>query len=150
MHLEAPSRRALLRRRARARAAKQRKIRALQRLFLACRVIIAIRRWRRKTFEMDPLAVNSQAIEVPLVELKEDSGLEIAICEESDIYEDGDIYEDILNQFQSLLRGMPLEWPQSRAEMMHRALHFAIAEREALSLELTRLRWEVLVVKLLW
>lgn len=150
MHLEAPSRRALLRRRARARAAKKRKIRALQRLFLACRVMIAIRRWRRKTFEVDPFTIKRSNSEATEVQLKEDSGLEIAVYEESDIYEDGDIYEDILNQFQSLLRGMPLEWPQSRAEMMHRALHFAIAEREALSLELTRLRWEVLVVKLLW
>ena len=148
MDREAPSRRALLRRRARARAAKQRKLRALQRLCLACRVMIAIRRWRRNTFKVDPLAIkrsNSAAIEV--LEWKEDSDLEIAI------YEEGDIYEEILNQFQSLSHGMPLEWPQSKREMTHRALHFAIAEREALSLELTRLRWvrwEVLVVKLLW
>ena len=51
---EAPSNRPLMRRRARARAAKHRQIRAVQRLWLTCRVMIAIRRWRRRTFEVDP------------------------------------------------------------------------------------------------
>ena len=78
-----------------------------------------------KPYEVDPLAIKKSSSEAI-----EDSGLEIASYQESDIDEEGDIYEEILHQFQSLLRGMLLEWPQSRREMTHRALHFAIAERE--------------------
>lgn len=151
---EAPSKRTLLRRRARARAAKHRQIRAVQRLCLACRVMIAIRRWRRRTFEVDPYEAFFSTMESMEMKDIEEKKSDAKISEEKshddfEIYGESEVYEELLHQFQLRLRGMPLEWPQSKREMVHRALQFAVAEREALSLELIRLRWEVLVVKLL-
>eukprot|EP00434_Breviolum_minutum_P039578 symbB.v1.2.035149.t1/scaffold4671.1/size36692/2 len=151
---EAPSKRTLLRRRARARAAKHRQIRAVQRLCLACRVMIAIRRWRRRTFEVDPYEAFFSTMESMEMKEIEEKKSDAKISEEKshddfEIYGESEVYEELLHQFQLRLRGMPLEWPQSKREMVHRALQFAVAEREALSLELIRLRWEVLVVKLL-
>ena len=150
---EAPSKRTLLRRRARARAAKHRQIRAVQRLCLACRVMIAIRRWRRRTFEVDPYEAFFSTMESMEMKEIEEKKSDAKISEEKshddfEIYGESEVYEELLHQFQLRLRGMPLEWPQSKREMVHRALQFAVAEREALSLELIRLRWEVLVVKL--
>ena len=151
---EAPSKRTLLRRRARARAAKHRQMRAVSRLCLACRVMIAIRRWRRRTFEVDPYEAFFSTMESMEMKDIEEKKSDAKISEEKshddfEIYGESEVYEELLHQFQLRLRGMPLEWPQSKREMVHRALQFAVAEREALSLELIRLRWEVLVVKLL-